>query len=66
MQDSRGEHLTYIYPYKLLGKFHEWLEETYIPDKFYTGVKKYLTLEKCKLILEAIGYEIKPKNKRII
>lgn len=63
--DKRGEQLVNIYPYELLGKFHQWLEETYIPEKFPDYVRKYVTPEECKLISEAIGHEVKPVNKRL-
>ncbi|MHC5676359.1 KilA-N domain-containing protein [Nostoc sp.] len=64
--DGRSEQLANIYPYELLGKFHEWLEETYIPDKFPAYVRQHVTPEECKLISEAIGYEVKPMIKRLI
>jgi len=63
--DKRGEQLANIYPYDLLGKFHQWLEETYIPEKFPEYVRKYITPEEIKLISEAIGQEIKPVNRRL-
>jgi hypothetical protein len=63
--DSRGEQPANVYPYELLGTFHQWLEETYIPDKFPAYVRKYVSPEECKLISEAIGYEVKPVNKRL-
>ncbi|NEP44843.1 MAG: KilA-N domain-containing protein, partial [Okeania sp. SIO2H7] len=63
--DKRGEQLANIYPYKLLGEFHQWLEEAYIPEKFPEYVRKFVTSEECKLISEAIGYEIKPVFKRL-
>lgn len=63
--DSRGERLANIYPLELLGKFRQWLQDTYIPEKFPEYVRKFANPEECKLISEAIGYEIKPKNKRL-
>jgi hypothetical protein len=63
--DSRGDQLATIYPNELLGKFHDWLEDTYIPGKFPEYVRKYVTPEECKLISEAIGYEVKPVQKRL-
>jgi hypothetical protein len=63
--DSRGDQLANIYPNELLGTFHDWLEETYIPGKFPDYVRKYVTAEECKLISEAIGYEVKPIQKRL-
>ncbi|MCL6753639.1 KilA-N domain-containing protein [Nostoc sp. CCCryo 231-06] len=63
--DGRGEQLANIYPYELLGKFHEWLEETYIPEKFPEYVRKLVSPEECKLISEAIGYEVKPMTERL-
>jgi hypothetical protein len=62
---KNGEQLAYIYPYELLGKFHEWLEETYIPEKFPEYLRKLVSPEKCKLISEAIGYEVKPMTKKL-
>ncbi|NES73967.1 MAG: hypothetical protein F6K24_56675 [Okeania sp. SIO2D1] len=38
---------------------------TYIPEKFPEYVRKFVTPEECKLISEAIGYEIKPVFKRL-
>ncbi|MEA5520790.1 KilA-N domain-containing protein [Limnoraphis robusta] len=58
--DKRGVQLVNIYPFELLGKFHQWLQDTYIPSKFPAYVRKYVTQEECKLISEAIGYEVKP------
>jgi hypothetical protein len=63
--DNRGEQLAHIYPFQLLGKFHQWLQDTYIPDKFPCYVRKYVSAEECKLISDAIGYEIKPLVKRL-
>lgn len=63
--DKRGKQLANIYPYTLLGEFHQWLEETYIPEKFPEYVRKFVTPEECKLISEAIGYEVKPVFKRL-
>jgi hypothetical protein len=63
--DNRGERLAYIYPFDLLGKFRQWLEDTYIPDKFPSYVRKLVSPEECKLISEAIGYEIKPLVKKL-
>lgn len=63
--DKRGEQLANIYPFDLLGKFRQWLEDTYIPDKFPAYVRKYVSPEECKLISEAIGYEVKPINRRL-
>lgn len=63
--DDRGEQLANIYPFELLGKFHSWLQETYVPDKFPSYVREFCTPEECKLISEAIGYEVKPKKKRL-
>jgi hypothetical protein len=60
--DSRGEQYANVYPYELLGIFHKWLEETYIPEKFPEYVRKFLTPEECHLMSEAIGYEVKPKS----
>lgn len=63
--DKRGEQLANIYPYKLLGEFHQWLQETYIPEKLPEYVRKLVTSEECKLISQAIGYEIKPVLKKL-
>ncbi|MEG4293609.1 KilA-N domain-containing protein [Microcoleus sp. C2C3] len=63
--DQRGEQLANVYPYDLLGKFHQWLEDTYIPEKFPEYVRKFVNPEECKLISEALGCEIKPVNKRL-
>jgi hypothetical protein len=63
--DNRGERLAKIYPNELLGTFRQWLEDTYIPDKFPAYVRKYVSPEECKLISEAIGYEVKPINRRL-
>lgn len=63
--DKRGEQLANVYPFELLGKFRQWLEDTYIPQKFPSYVRKYVSAEECQLIAEAIGYEVKPINKRL-
>ena len=63
--DNRDEQLANIYPYKLLGVFHKWLEDTYISEKFPEYVRQYVTPEECKLISEAIGHEVKPVNRRL-
>ncbi|MBW4494514.1 MAG: KilA-N domain-containing protein [Oscillatoria princeps RMCB-10] len=63
--DSRGEQPANVYPFELLGEFHQWLEDTYIPDKFPEYVRNYCTPEECKLISEAIGYEVKPIQIRL-
>lgn len=62
--DKRGEQLANIYSFELLGKFHQWLQDTYIPEKFPNYVRKYVSDEECKLISEAIDCEIKPINRR--
>lgn len=62
---KRGEQLANIYPFDLLGKFRQWLQDSYIPEKFPKYVKKFVSSEECQLISEAIGYEIKPINKRL-
>ena len=63
--DSRGEQLANVYPFELLGTFRQWLQDTYIPEKFPKYVREYVSAEECKLISEAIGYEVKPKQKRL-
>ena len=63
--DKRGEQLANIYPFELLGKFHSWLQETYVPDKFPSYVREFSTPEECQLISEAIGHEVKPKKKTL-
>jgi hypothetical protein len=63
--DSREEQLANVYPYELLGEFHQWLEETYIPTKFPEYVRKFVSPEECQLISEAIGHEVKPIKKRL-
>ena len=63
--DSRGERLVNVYPYELLGKFHDWLDQNYIPGKFPEYVRKFVTPEECKLISEALGCEIKPIKKKL-
>ncbi|WP_107807061.1 hypothetical protein [Nodularia spumigena] len=63
--DNRGEQPANIYSFELLGKFRQWLQDTYIPDKFPSYVRKYVSPEECKLISQAIGYEVKPVNKRL-
>lgn len=63
--DSRGERLANIYPFELLGKFRQWLQDAYIPEKFPKYVRKIVSPEECQLISEAIGYEVKPINKRL-
>ena len=63
--DSRGEQLANIYPFDLLGKFRQWLQDSYIPEKFPEYVRKFVSPEECQLISEAIGYEVKPINKRL-
>ncbi|MTJ14658.1 KilA-N domain-containing protein [Anabaena sp. UHCC 0187] len=63
--DNRDLQFVKIYPFELLGKFHQWLQDTYIPDKFPTYVRKYVSAEECKLISQAIGYEVKPVNRRL-
>lgn len=63
--DKRGEQLANVYPFELLGKFRQWLQDTYIPDKFPEYVRKHLTPEQCQLISEAIGYEVKPIQKSL-
>lgn len=63
--DKRGAKLANVYPFELLGKFRQWLEDNYIPDKFPSYVRKFVSAEECKLISEAIGYEIKPVVKRL-
>lgn len=66
--DKRGERLANVYPFELLGKFRQWLQDNYIPDKFPKYITKYVSAEECKLISEAIGCEVvKPskKNKSI-
>jgi hypothetical protein len=63
--DKRGEQPANIYPNELLGTFRQWLEDNYIPEKFPEYVRKFLNAEECKLISEAIGYEVKPVNKRL-
>ncbi|WP_414552500.1 KilA-N domain-containing protein [Anabaena sp. CCY 0017] len=63
--DKRGEQPANIYPYELLGTFHQWLEDTYISEKFPKYVREFLNPEECKLISEAIGYKVKPINRRL-
>ncbi|BAQ60059.1 KilA N-terminal domain [Geminocystis sp. NIES-3708] len=63
--DSRGQQLANIYPYDLLGIFHQWLEDTYIPEKFPKYVREFVSSEECKLISEAIGCEVKPILRKI-
>jgi Zn-dependent peptidase ImmA (M78 family) len=63
--DSRGEQPANIYPFDLLGEFHQWLQDTYIPDKFPGYVRKFASEEECQLISSAIGYEVKPITKRL-
>jgi hypothetical protein len=63
--DRRGEQLANVYPFNLLGEFHQWLQDTYIPDKFPEYVRKFCTAEECKLISDAIGCEVKPIQKRL-
>lgn len=61
--DKRGEQLANIYPFELLGKFRQWLQDSYIPDKFPKYITDKVSEEECKLISEAIGYEVKPSKK---
>ena len=63
--DRRGEQLANVYPFNLLGEFHQWLQDTYIPNKFPEYVRKFSTAEECKLISDAIGCEVKPIQKRL-
>lgn len=63
--DNRGERLANVYPYELLGTFHQWLEDTYIPEKFPKYVRDFLTAEECELISKALDCKIKPVNKRL-
>lgn len=63
--DKRGEQLANVYPFELLGEFRQWLQETYIPEKFPEYVRKFCNPEECQLISQAIGYEVKPIKKRL-
>ena len=63
--DKRGKKEANIYPFELLGEFHRWLQETYVPDKFPSYVREFSTPEECQLISEAIGYEVRPKKRRL-
>lgn len=63
--DARGEQPANVYPFDLLGEFHQWLQDTYIPEKFPEYVRKICTPEECQLISQAIGYEVKPIKKRL-
>jgi KilA-N domain len=63
--DKRGQQPAKVYPFELLGKFRQWLQDTYIPDKFPDYVRKFVSSEECQLISEAIGYKVTPINKRI-
>ncbi|MFM6403396.1 MAG: hypothetical protein ACKPGT_01595, partial [Microcystis sp.] len=47
--DSRGERLANIYPFELLGKFRQWLQDAYIPEKFPKYVRKIVSPEECQL-----------------
>lgn len=63
--DQRGEQLANVYPFELLGEFRQWLQDTYIPEKFPAYVRTFCTPEECQLISQAIGYEVKPIKKRL-
>ncbi|MGL4497667.1 MAG: KilA-N domain-containing protein [Planktothrix sp.] len=64
--DKRGQQLANIYPFEILGKFHQWLQDTYIQEKFPSYVRKFSSVEQCQLISEAIGCEVKPIKKRLL
>lgn len=64
--DKRGEQGAKIYPEDLLVMFRKWLRENYVPGKFPNYIRERCTAEECELVSAAIGYEIKPKNKKLL
>lgn len=62
--DTRGSQDARIYPHKLLGVFHEWLETIYRAEKFPKYIRERCSNDDLHKISLLFGVAIKPKQLR--